>query len=957
MRGKRRMFLSKAVTTHRVWTVCFLMPLAGISTARAAEDPLGKARKLLLGGKYAEAVEIYAPRAAEDPAAALGLARCLRAEGKLQEAVETLSAAAEGHADLQAELARLAFQRGDFNEAEARAGEALRLDADQLLARWIRAELDRAVGRLEEAERGYRWLIDFHNRHSVQRAESLRWIGLAAARYARWNRLSDQFHFLVAVLYPKARKLEPDYWPAHYEAGMLLLEKHNLADAARQFQAGLQCNPNAAEVHVALARLALANRDPTRAEQLVRRALEINPGLLSAWHCKADLAWANFQTQSALELLRQEALPLCPVSEETLGRMAACYLLLDGSPRPGQQTRFTRLVEEVTERNPHAGDFYWALAAALEARSKLPEAQRFCREAIKVMRRMVGPRSRLGLLQIRMGREAEAEATLREAFEVDPFNLRVNNTLELLDVLGEMQTLTTEHVRLKFDGQRDWLLARSAARLLDTIYPQWCRRFNYRPRDKPLVEIFSRARGTTGREWFSTRMIGLPYLGTVAASTGYLVAMSSPNEPDSDLRFNWARVLKHELVHVITLQQTDFNIPHWYTEGLAVWSEGRPRPARWRPLLRTRVSQGKLFNLRTINAGFTRPHDSDDWQLAYCQAALYVDYMLCRWGSGRQRRFLLAFAEAMDTPAAIRRAFDVSEGEFERGYREYLDEQTAEMTALKWPSETSLADLLEQHRRGPDDAETAAELALAYLQRGADREALRLTERVLQRSPGHQLATYVLARLRVKAGRTREAMQMLEACLDLESPQPNALNLLAALKLKAERYEEAAHLYALGEGLDSVNIQWTKSLARVYMLSDSRPALRDVLIRLAGADADDVTVRKKLAQMALRRRDYAAAEKWANQVIEIDVMDAEARAILGRSLVTRRAYGRAVEELEIAVELGCSDPFTWFALADAYLRANRPDKARDALNTLLTLTPDYPGAALLLKSLEESEVP
>ena len=30
------------------------------------------------------------------------------------------------------------------------------------------------------------------------------------------------------------------------------------------------------------------------------------------------------------------------------------------------------------------------------------------------------------------------------------------------------------------------------------------------------------------------------------------------------------RLLSHELVHVITLQQTHFNIPHWFTEGLAV---------------------------------------------------------------------------------------------------------------------------------------------------------------------------------------------------------------------------------------------------------------------------------------------------------------------------------------------------------------------------------------------------
>ena len=30
--------------------------------------------------------------------------------------------------------------------------------------------------------------------------------------------------------------------------------------------------------------------------------------------------------------LKEKALPLCPIDEETLGRVAACYVLLDGPP-------------------------------------------------------------------------------------------------------------------------------------------------------------------------------------------------------------------------------------------------------------------------------------------------------------------------------------------------------------------------------------------------------------------------------------------------------------------------------------------------------------------------------------------------------------------------------------------------------------------------------------------------
>jgi len=208
----------------------------------AAEADLTEARRLLLSGKYAEAAEIYQRRAPEDPACALGLARSLDAEGKYQEAVETLTPVAGEHAELHAQQARLAFERGDYEAAGKAAATAIRLDANQLLARWIQGELLRTSGRLKEAEEAYLWLIRFYNRHQseITEAESLRWIGLAAARYARWNRISDQFRFLVNELYPDAVKLDPHYWPAHYESGLLFLEKYNQADAARELNAALE---------------------------------------------------------------------------------------------------------------------------------------------------------------------------------------------------------------------------------------------------------------------------------------------------------------------------------------------------------------------------------------------------------------------------------------------------------------------------------------------------------------------------------------------------------------------------------------------------------------------------------------------------------------------------------------------------------------------------------------------
>ena len=670
------------------------------------------------------------------------------------------------------------------------------------------------------------------------------------------------------------------------------------------------------------------------------------------------MLWANFQPQEAAKLLEEKVVPLCPVSEQTLGRLAACYVLADGLSHDDQNSRFARLVAEVTRRNPRAGDFFCTMAEMLESRSKIAPAEFMFREALKRMPQKVGTRSGLGMLYMRTGDEARARRLLDEALEVDPFNLRVNNMLEVLDVLDEMGALETEHVVLRYSREEDKLLAEYAAEALDEVYPRLCRQFGYRPPGKPLVEIFNRAEGADGHQWFSTRLIGLPYVGTVAASTGRMVAMVSPNEPDIGKHYNWHRVMTHELVHVITLQQTDFNCPHWFTEALAVWCEDQPRPQEWNEVLVRRTAQKKLYDLNTLNFGFIRPHSSEDWALAYCQAELYLEYMLKNHGSGVVRRLLAAYAENLTTPEAIERVLGVSQEEFERGYRRYVEKLAAEMASLaETEEEEDFAALKKRQEAEPDNADLAARLALAYVRRDANTEARQMAATALKLKPKHALATYVLARLRLNAGEPEAAIELLANCLDEEHPQPNALNLLAGLQLKAENCDEAARLYALGQKHDPYNLKWTRSLARVYIASKNNEKLADVLAALARADGDDLTARKKLARLALDRKDFVGAVDWCHQALHIDVKDGAVHRALGEALVGQRKFVGAIEHYQRAIEFDPKEPQQRFALADACLQAGRPDKAREVLQELLRLVPDYPGAELLLESLDGKKGP
>ena len=107
-----------------------------------------------------------------------------------------------------------------------------------------------------------------------------------------------------------------------------------------------------------------------------------------------------------------------------------------------------------------------------------------------------------------------------------------------------------------------------------------------------------------------------------------------------------------------------------------------------------------------------------------------------------------------------------------------------------------------------------------------------------------------------------------------------------------------------------------------------------------------------LLQLALEREDYAAAAEWANRALQVDVMDEQLHAWLAEAEVGRQRWPQAIREYEVAVELAPNSLAWRFALADAHVQAGQEDKAKTVLEQLLEIDPDFPGADVLLESLQ-----
>jgi tetratricopeptide (TPR) repeat protein len=860
--------------------------LLGLAAALPAAS-LEEARLRWLKGNYEEAQELYEKLAKDDKLlapAAVGLSRALQSQGEYDKALAAVESALKNKpkdADLLARRAELLHLRGRWDEALKDARAALAVKDKNLAARWVVAQVYRDRGDIKEAEAECRRIFRTYNDvvntpEEIKDPESLVIVGQASAENARWNKLSDEFQAILDDLYDDAAKSDKSFWPAEYHAGLLLLEKYKRGEALDAFDKALKINPSASEVLTAKGVAALSRFEFKDAEQLAERALKFNPYLPEALRLRADVYLATGEFAKALKELAQ-ARKIAPRDERTLARVAVCHQLLND--KKAQDA----VVAEVESFDKKPALFWAEWAERLEDRRRFDLAERGYKTAMKLRPELSAPLNGLGMLYMRLGKEREGEELIEKGFKADQYNVRVSNMRKVIRHMATYKEVKTKHFVVKHDPQRDAALARYMADYLEQVYEELSKKFDYSPVGPILVEVFR------DHVHFSGRTVALPDLHTIGACTGRVVTMVSPNEKTAKGEparkpFNWGRVLRHEVVHIFNLAQTNYLVPHWFTEGLAVSNEGFPRPPVWNRLLAERVAAEKLLNLDTIDLGFIRPRDALEWQQAYCQAQLYVEYLEKQHGPKVIGRLLAAFTTGKSATEAIQEVCKVDKAAFEKNYRAYLDEVVATLRG-KRPAEKrrTLEQLQAEYKKDPRNPDVAAELALRLVD-SRRAEARKLAEEAIDRKKDHAKANYVLARLARRAADTKQERMYLERGLNEEDPEPLVLKALGKLYYDAGDLSRAARMFELGRKHDPYDRDWLADLARVYARLNEPKKQAGVLRDLVPLDADDFDRRLRLTKLLLEQGDLKGAEKYAKEALEIDVTSKEAREALYKAL-------------------------------------------------------------------------
>ncbi|RMG40322.1 MAG: tetratricopeptide repeat protein [Planctomycetota bacterium] len=959
-------------------------------------DAYRTAYRLLQTGRYEDVLDRTAD--ARQSAILIVRFRALRALGRYAQAIGEVSAVlsrsdaigSHERAALLAERARLLMETGQLVPAMRDARAAVEHDPEQPLARFVRARVLAETGRIAEAAEAFRWFVRFYNRVQPTDAETLIWVARGAATYARWRHVSQIFHFCVNTLCSDILSADPLAWEAHWICGSLLLEKYNRAQAIPELQRALAVNPRAVEVFVALARDAFDRREFDRAARYARDALKIRSGNPAAWELIGDLALAagdhaqarnafcnalktNPRSQSALagwvaaELLRRgsttgfrmpESLARwletsrpevdrerLPVSVEQL---RAAFPVEHTVERPGDSFVPAAVVQSQLHRNPRSAVFLTRLGEHLEGHRRFAAAAACYREAILRMPEHAPPLVALGLLAMQVGRFDAARPILDAAFEADPFHVRVANIRKVLGRLESYRRHRTAHF-VVYHAPRERLLAECAAEYLEAVYPELTGRFGFEPRTPTQIEIYADGQGQTAHEWFSARMVGLPWIQTIGASTGLVIAMASPQ---SGRGFNWGRVLRHEFVHVITLQQTDFRMPHWFTEALAVREEihgGYAEPGEWMEILERRLRAGTLFPLRGLDRGFQRPRGPGDWTLAYCQSYLLARFLEQRHGPLLLSELIEASRKGFGVFDALERRTGGAPAELTRRYVGWIDRIVHRRPPSIVPRVNSGLD--SDAALASDDPQQLSEAAYALLQRGEFARARSVATRATQ-SAGRRpwLASYVLARLESRAGDLDAAIGRLER-MAVTDPVPPVIDLLAGLYRRRGDSDAALRWYRRGLERFPDMLSWHRALAAL-LIEQGRET--DELYRslqfIAGRQADSRSVPRKLLQMALQRNDDSNAVRFAWRSLFVDVKHAPAHRVLALDAARNDDVTKALRFWKRANAVGDPGDIDWqWTLAETLRERGHLAAARSIAAEILVHAPQHAPAAQLLR--------
>ena len=588
-------------------------------------------------------------------------------------------------------------------------------------------------------------------------------------------------------------------------------------------------------------------------EPLMTGAALDDGALLGAWLLVARVSLENGNYDEAAAALL-EADELIAQSDwpplEVYALRASMDLLNDSD-----SNRWTELS---LQYNPHFGGIYATPAHFYMITRRYRAAIDMYQKAVDIEPGLATAHEELGINLLRDNQMTRARQHLETAYGLDPFSPRAVNSLRLMDSYGDFRLVDDTPVVegevpivLRLHKDESAAIAPYATKLTRDSIDVFAKRYGFDLREPVVIEMYP------DHEDFAVRTAGMPGLGILGATFGYVIAMDSPSGRPSQ-QFQWGTTLWHEMAHVFTLEATNHLVPRWYSEGISVFEEWRtgPNPGVRIPMsVYNAMKDDRFLPIADLDEGFLRPTYEEQVIVSYMQAGLVCDFIDRHLGADKLRELLVAYREGLTTEEAITSVLELEPAEFDELFADFIEtEHGAVLNKLEeWHHKQSeINDELAQ-----DNWSGAIELANGLVD--------IIPQYIEPDSP-----YLALARAHNELGNRQDALNALMTFWKNGGYDPSSLKRLAHWLADAGREDDAIDVMMSVNLVDPLDRDLHGELGDMLLAADrAAEALQEYEIALALKPHDMATAWYRMAQAQHKLGNIERTQDYLLQALDI----------------------------------------------------------------------------------------
>lgn len=762
---------------------------------------LDKARLESMTGRYKLSLMTLAKVKDGNPLeVAIIRARSQAAIGQKEAAIKTLSdPKVMNDPKAQVMRARILSDLCRNDEAIDLLQKVVDKDKDSVAGNYYLGKVCEAAGQMDRALKAYTFFQPYTNKLFAQDFDNAEELTLIGRGLDRWATITSAYktnvslnNLILEKCFGQAFiRVDRDYWPAKVAAAEFNLARDDQETAAKMLTGVLEQNPRDIRTLALLGQIAVKGFNFDGADKATDEIRKVDPNAIEADILETRNLLQQRRPKDAARVI-QRVIDRQPKNIEAMGLLAAVYAL------QLHEDKMNAVLKDVEKLDPHNARAYLEVAEQLAAMRQYPRAAAKYKVAIERAPWWTDAYNGLALLYTQSGDEYEAYKVLEQARVLDPYNYATTNYLRLLDDYRKYARKESAHFVVVYDKDIDPVIPLYFSDYLESIYKDVTGQFRFEPTRKTYIEVFPT------HDAFSVRTTGSPWIGTVGASTGSVIAMVAPRKGKHTMGpYNWAQVLRHEFTHTVTLGMTDNRIAHWLTEGLAVYEEQTPLRWDWVPMLYNAVKKHQLFTMDNLTWGFVRPKRPIDRQLAYAQSFWICKYIEETFGHEKMLAMLEEFRKGKEQSEVFPEILGKSLSEFQSDFFAWTDK---EVSTWGYDEKTT-----EKYKKLVKDAEAltrAKQYAKALL---AWNEIVKI--RPMDALPHQRLAGIYL---RPEINQPQKAVEHLERLHKVELSDNRYAKRIARIERDAGNMDEAVHYGVQAVYVDPYDMDAHELLSELY---------------------------------------------------------------------------------------------------------------------------------------------